>query len=394
MTKIDIFSGFLGAGKTTLIKKMIAESYKGQKLVLIENEFGEIGIDGGFLQDSGINITEMNSGCICCSLVGDFGKALKKVIAEYHPDRILIEPSGVGKLSDVIAAVSKVTNDEVTLGYTVAVADAGKVKVYMKNFGEFYNNQIETASTIILSRTDSIPQSKLDAAVAMLREHNSVATIVTTPWGELTGEQLIEALEGKASVAAELAKMEMERLAEEDEEEDHHCCHHHHDDDDEDEHEHHHHHHDDEDEHDHHCCHHHHDDDDEDEHDHHHHHDDDEDEHDHHCCHHHHDDDEDEHEHHHHHHHADEVFTSWGVETAKKFDKAAIEAALHELDSGKYGTILRAKGILPAVDGTWIHFDYVPEECNVRTGSADITGKLCVIGSKLDEAGVAALFGV
>ena len=395
MTKIDIFSGFLGAGKTTLIKKMIAESYKGQKLVLIENEFGEIGIDGGFLQDSGINITEMNSGCICCSLVGDFGKALKKVIAEYHPDRILIEPSGVGKLSDVIAAVSKVTNDEVTLGYTVAVADAGKVKVYMKNFGEFYNNQIETASTIILSRTDSIPQSKLDAAVAMLREHNSVATIVTTPWGELTGEQLIEALEGKASVAAELAKMEMERLAEEDEEEDHHCCHHHHDDDDEDEHEHHHHHHDDDDEHDHHCCHHHHDDDDdEDEHDHHHHHDDDEDEHDHHCCHHHHDDDEDEHEHHHHHHHADEVFTSWGVETAKKFDKAAIEAALHELDSGKYGTILRAKGILPAVDGTWIHFDYVPEECSVRTGSADITGKLCVIGSKLDEAGVAALFGV
>ena len=338
MTKIDIFSGFLGAGKTTLIKKMIAESYKGQKLVLIENEFGEIGIDGGFLQDSGINITEMNSGCICCSLVGDFGKALKKVIAEYHPDRILIEPSGVGKLSDVIAAVSKVTNDDVTLGYTVAVADAGKVKVYMKNFGEFYNNQIETASTIILSRTDSIPQSKLDTAVAMLREHNSVATIVTTPWGELTGEQLIEALEGKASVAAELAKMEMERLAEEDEEED---------------------------------------------------------EHDHHCCHHHHDDDEDEHEHHHHHHHhADEVFTSWGVETAKKFDKASIEAALHELDSGKYGTILRAKGILPAVDGTWIHFDYVPEECNVRTGSADITGKLCVIGSKLDEAGVAALFGV
>ena len=393
MTTIDIISGFLGAGKTTLIKKLLEESFKGQKLVLIENEFGEIGIDGGFLQDSGINITEMNSGCICCSLVGDFGKALKKVIAEYHPDRILIEPSGVGKLSDVIAAVSKVTNDEVTLGYTVAVADAGKVKVYMKNFGEFYNNQIETASTIILSRTDSIPQSKLDTAVAMLREHNAVATIVTTPWGELTGEQLIEALEGKASVAAELAKMEMERLAEEDEEEDHHCCHHHHDDDDEDEHEHHHHHHDDDDEHDHHCCHHHHDDDD-DEDEHEHNHDDDEDEHDHHCCHHHHDDDEDEHEHHHHHHHADEVFTSWGVETAKKFDKAAIEAALHELDSGKYGTILRAKGILPAVDGTWIHFDYVPEECNVRTGSADITGKLCVIGSKLDEAGVAALFGV
>ncbi|MDD5863230.1 MAG: GTP-binding protein [Firmicutes bacterium] len=382
MTKIDIFSGFLGAGKTTLIKKMIAESYKGQKLVLIENEFGEIGIDGGFLQDSGINITEMNSGCICCSLVGDFGKALKKVIAEYHPDRILIEPSGVGKLSDVIAAVSKVTNEEVTLGYTVAVADAGKVKVYMKNFGEFYNNQIETASTIILSRTDSIPQAKLDTAVAMLREHNQVATIVTTPWSELTGEQLIAALEGKASIAAELAKLEMERLEEEDEEEEHH---HHHEDDDDD-HDHrccHHHHEDDDEDHDHHCCHHHHDEDDEEEHEHH-------------CCHHHHDeDDEEEHEHHHHHHHhADEVFTSWGVETAKKFDKAAVEAALRELDTGKYGSILRAKGILPAVDGTWIHFDYVPEEYNVRTGSADVTGKLCVIGSKLDETGVAALFGV
>ena len=397
MTKIDIVSGFLGAGKTTLIKKLLAEAFPGEKLVLIENEFGEISIDGGFLKESGVQISEMSAGCICCSLVGDFHKALKDVQAQFHPDRILIEPSGVGKLSDVIVAVQNTADetDDMKLNSFVTVADATKVKVYMKNFGEFYNNQIETAPTIILSRTDSIPQSKLDAAVAMLREHNSVATIVTTPWGELTGEQLIEALEGKASVAAELAKMEMERLAEEDEEEDHHCCHHHHDDDDEDEHEHHHHHHDDDDEHDHHCCHHHHDDDDdEDEHDHHHHHDDDEDEHDHHCCHHHHDDDEDEHEHHHHHHHADEVFTSWGVETAKKFDKAAIEAALHELDSGKYGTILRAKGILPAVDGTWIHFDYVPEECNVRTGSADITGKLCVIGSKLDEAGVAALFGV
>ena len=386
MTKIDIVSGFLGAGKTTLIKKLLAEAFPGEKLVLIENEFGEISIDGGFLKDSGVQISEMSSGCICCSLVGDFNKALKDVHEQFHPDRILIEPSGVGKLSDVIVAVENTVKDvpDMKLNSFVTVADATKVKIYMKNFGEFYNNQIETASTIILSRTDSIPQSKLDAAVAMLREHNSVATIVTTPWGELTGEQLIEALEGKASVAAELAKMEMERLAEEDEEEDHHCCHHHHNDDD-----------DDEDEHDHHCCHHHHDDDDdEDEHDHHHHHDDDEDEHDHHCCHHHHDDDEDEHEHHHHHHHADEVFTSWGVETAKKFDKAAIEAALHELDSGKYGTILRAKGILPAVDGTWIHFDYVPEECNVRTGSADITGKLCVIGSKLDEAGVAALFGV
>ena len=374
MTKIDIFSGFLGAGKTTLIKKLISEGYKGQKLVLIENEFGEIGIDGGFLQDAGINITEMNSGCICCSLVGDFGKALTKVIAEYNPDRILIEPSGVGKLSDVIGAVNKVTNDQVTLGYTVAVADAGKVKVYMKNFGEFYNNQVETASTIVLSRTDSIPQTKLDAAVAMLREHNSVATIVTTPWDSLTGEQLLSAMEGKASLAAELARLEMERLAAEEEHEEHE--HHHHHDHDE-EHEHHHHH-----DHDEHCtcgCH-----DHEEHHDHEHHH-----EHDEHCtcgCH--------DHEHHHHHHHADEVFTSWGVETARKFDKETVEKALRELDSGKYGMILRAKGILPAQDGSWIHFDYVPEECNVRSGGADVTGKLCVIGSQLDEAGVAALFGV
>ena len=405
MTKVDIYSGFLGAGKTTLIKKMISEGYKGQKLVLIENEFGEIGIDGGFLQDAGINITEMNSGCICCSLVGDFGKALEKVIAEYAPDRIIIEPSGVGKLSDVIGAVNKVTGKDVTLGYTVAVVDAGKVKVYMKNFGEFYNNQVETASTIILSRTDSISQFKLDTAVAMLREHNQVASIVTTPWPELTGEQLIAAMEGKASLAAELAQLEMERL----EEEEHH---HHHDD--EDGHEHHHHHHDDDGEE---CCchdheHHHH----EDEHEHHHHadgeechchdheehehhHDHDHEEHEHH---HHHDHDHDEnctcgchdHDHHHHHHHADEVFTSWGVETAKKFDKAAIEAALKELDSEKYGLVLRAKGILPAEDGSWIHFDYVPEEASVRTGSADITGKLCVIGSKLDEKGIAQLFGV
>ncbi len=407
MTKVDIYSGFLGAGKTTLIKKMISEGYKGQKLVLIENEFGEIGIDGGFLQDAGINITEMNSGCICCSLVGDFGKALEKVIAEYAPDRIIIEPSGVGKLSDVIGAVNKVTGKDVTLGYTVAVVDAGKVKVYMKNFGEFYNNQVETASTIILSRTDSISQFKLDTAVAMLREHNQVASIVTTPWPELTGEQLIAAMEGKASLAAELAQLEMERL----EEEEHH---HHHDD--EDEHEHHHHHHDDDGEE---CCchdheHHHHEDEDEHEHHHHadgeechchdheeheHHHDHDHEEHEHH---HHHDHDHDEnctcgchdHDHHHHHHHADEVFTSWGVETAKKFDKAAVEAALKELDSEKYGLVLRAKGILPAEDGSWIHFDYVPEEASVRTGSADITGKLCVIGSKLDEKGIAQLFGV
>ena len=389
MTKVDIYSGFLGAGKTTLIKKMIAEGYKGQKLVLIENEFGEIGIDGGFLQDAGINITEMNSGCICCSLVGDFGKALTKVINEYHPDRIIIEPSGVGKLSDVIGAVNKVTGPDVTLGYTVAVVDAGKVKVYTKNFGEFYNNQVETASTIILSRTDSVPQAKLDAAVEILREHNSVATVITTPWSELTGEQLISAMEGKASLAAELAKLESERLEAEEEEEEHH--HHHHDDDDDDDedaHEHHHHHHhdDEDDEHEHHhdhdghcCCH------DHEEHEHHHHHD--EDEHDENCtcgC----------HDHHHHHHHADEVFTSWGTETARKFEKQTIENALKALDSGDYGAILRAKGILPAVDGTWIHFDYVPEEHNVRTGSADVTGKLCVIGSKLDEKGIAELFGV
>ena len=389
MTKIDIYSGFLGAGKTTLIKKMISQAYKGQKLVLIENEFGEIGIDGGFLQDAGIKITEMNSGCICCSLVGDFGKALTQVIEQYHPDRILIEPSGVGKLSDVIGAVNKVTSQDVSLGYTVAVADAGKVKVYMKNFGEFYNNQIETASTIVLSRTDSIPQAKLDAAVALLREHNQVATVVTTPWDALTGEQLMEAMEGKASLAAELAQLEMERLAEEDEDEDHCGCHHPHHDEDEDHEGHCHHHHHDEDEEEGHCCHHHHDEDeDQDEHCHHHHEDDHDHDHEGHCCHH-------DHEgHHHHHHHADEVFTSWGVETARKFERSAVEAALKELDTGKYGMILRAKGILPAADGSWIHFDYVPEEHNVRSGCADITGKLCVIGSKLDEKGLAGLFGV
>ena len=412
MTKIDIYSGFLGAGKTTLIKKMIQEAYKGQKIVLIENEFGEIGIDGGFLQDAGINITEMNSGCICCSLVGDFGRALTQVIDQYHPDRILIEPSGVGKLSDVIGAVNKVTSDEVTLGYTVAVADAGKVKVYMKNFGEFYNNQIETASTIILSRTDAIPQARLDTAVNMLREHNAVATIVTTPWSALTGEQIQDAMEGRATLAAELARLEMERLAEQEEEEEHHHHHHHHDhdeacacgchdhehhhDEDEDEHEHHHHHHDHDEE----CGCHDHEHHDEEEHEHHHHHHD----HDEACtcgCHdHEHDhahDHEHEHDHehhHHHHHHADEVFTSWGVETAKKFDQASVQAALAALDSGKYGMILRAKGILPATDGSWLHFDYVPEEYNVRTGSADVTGKLCVIGSKLDEKGIEALFGV
>ena len=410
MTKIDIYSGFLGAGKTTLIKKMIREAYAGQRLVLIENEFGEIGIDGGFLQDAGINITEMNSGCICCSLVGDFGKALQQVIDQYNPERILIEPSGVGKLSDVIGAVNKVTNEEVTLGYTVAVVDAGKVKVYMKNFGEFYNNQVETASTIILSRTDSIPQSKLDTAVAMLREHNAAATIITTPWDQLTGEQLLHAMEGKATLAAELAKLQQEHHHHEEHEccghhdhhEEHECCGHH---DHHEEHEccgHHDHHHEEHEccgHHDHHheeheCCG-HHDHHEEHEccghHDHHHeehaccgHH-----EHDGHCgCGHHHDHD------HHHHHHADEVFTSWGVETAKKFDKNQVELALRQLDTGLYGMVLRAKGILMAADGTWIHFDYVPEEYSVRTGCADITGKLCVIGSQLDEQGIRQLFGV
>ena len=379
MTKVDIYSGFLGAGKTTLIKKMIQEAYKGEKLVLIENEFGEIGIDGGFLQDAGINITEINSGCICCTLVGDFGKALEKVIAEYHPDRIVIEPSGVGKLSDVIAAVQNVLYDDVVLGHTVAVADAGKVKVYMKNFGEFYNNQIETASTIILSRTDSIPQAKLDTAVALIREHNAEAALVTTPWPQLTGAQLMEAMEGKDSVAAALEELEHEHHHHHhhdyDHEEEHHCCcgHHHHEEEDE-----------------HHCC------------GHHHH----EEEHEHHCCGHHHH--EEEHHHHedghcscghdhghdHHHHHADEVFTSWGVETAKKFTAEDIQNALTALDSGKYGIVLRAKGIVAAADGSWIHFDYVPEEHDVRTGSASTIGKLCVIGSQLDEQAVAQLFGV
>ncbi len=401
--KIDIYSGFLGAGKTTLIKKMISEAYKGEKLVLIENEFGEIGIDGAFMQDAGINITEMNSGCICCSLVGDFGRALTKVMADYQPDRIIIEPSGVGKLSDVIAAVEKVLGDGVELGSTVAVVDAGKVKVYMKNFGEFYNNQVETATTIVLSRTDSITPEKLDTALELLRQHNDKATIVTTPWPQLTGAQLQEAMEGKASLALDLAQMvlELEHADDDEDEDEHHCCHHHHDDDNEDEHEHHccHHHHDDddEDEHELHCCHHHHDDDDEDEHEHHcchhHHDDDDEDEHEHHCCHHHHHDEEG-HEHHHHHHHADEVFTSWGMETAKKFTREQIEAALHQLDSGNFGMILRAKGILPTEDGSWIHFDYVPGEADVRFGGATVTGKLCVIGSQLNEAAVTELFGL
>ena len=364
MTKIDIYSGFLGAGKTTLIKKMIQEAYQNQQLVLIENEFGEIGIDGGFLQEAGINITEMNSGCICCSLVGDFGKALEEVIEKYHPDRVIIEPSGVGKLSDVKKAVEKVTGHDVELGYTVAVADAGKVKVYMKNFGEFYNDQIETANTIILSRTDAIPQAKLDAAVALLREHNAEATLVTTPWTELTGGQLLEAMQGKATVAEDLAEMEHEHhCCHGHHHEDGHCCHGHHD------HEEHHHHHEDG-----HCCHGHHD------HEEHHHHEDG------HCC--------CGHDHHDHHHHADEVFTSWGVETAKKFSRADIENALKALDTGAHGIVLRAKGIVACADGGWIHFDFVPGEMDIRMGGAAVIGKLCVIGSKLDEAAVAGLFGV
>ena len=390
MTKIDIVSGFLGAGKTTLIKKLLAEAYPGEKLVLIENEFGEINIDGGFLKESGIQISEMSAGCICCSLVGDFNKSLKQVSAQFHPDRILIEPSGVGKLSDVIVAVENTAAEdpELKLNSFVTVADATKVKVYMKNFGEFYNNQIESAGTIILSRTQKLTEEKLQAAVAMLREKNPDAAIITTPWDELDGKTILRAIE-KVSLADELlAKMRAEHEAGEAE-------HHHHHDHGEEEHEHH-------QPHDHEggecddpdcACHdHHHPHDDG----HQHHHDHEHEEH----AHHHHDHDGDACDdpdcacHDHHHHHADEVFTSWGVETAKKFDKAAIEAALKELDSEKYGLVLRAKGILPAEDGSWIHFDYVPEEASVRTGSADITGKLCVIGSKLDEKGIAQLFGV
>ena len=379
MTIIDIYSGFLGAGKTTLIKKMIQEAYCGQKLVLIENEFGEIGIDGGFLQDAGINITEMNSGCICCSLVGDFGKALEEVISTYHPDRVIIEPSGVGKLSDVIAAVEKVTGDDVKLGYTVAVADAGKVKMYMKNFGEFYNNQIETASTIILSRTDAIAQAKLDTAVELLRQHNEKAALVTTPWTQLTGAQLLEAMEGQTSVEKALEELEH---AHHHHHEDGCCCGH--------DHEHHHHHEDG------HCCH---------DHEHHHHHEDG------HCCHdqehhHHHEDghcchDHEHHHHedgcccgHHHDHHADEVFTSWGVETTRKFTAEDITSVLKRMDNEEFGTILRAKGIVACAEGGWIHFDYVPEEADVRMGSAGVIGKLCVIGSGLNEAAIAAAFGV
>ena len=373
MTKIDIFSGFLGAGKTTLIKKLIAEAYQGEQLVLIENEFGEIGIDGGFLKDSGIQINEMNSGCICCSLVGDFATALHQVIEQYHPDRILIEPSGVGKLSDVIRAVQSADTAGAVLNGFTTVADATKVKMYMKNFGEFYNNQIEHASTIILSRTQGMKEDKLEAAVALLREHNAQASIITTPWDELTGKQILAAMEQKSTLQAEL-----EALAAEAEHEHHHhhdddeCCCHDHD------HEHEHHH-----DHDHEdgecCCGHDHDH----EHEHHHDHDHEDGE----CsCGHHHD---------HHHHHADEVFTSFGRETTRRFTDEEIKQALEALDDAdKYGVVLRAKGIVQGTDGQWIHFDYVPGCPDVRHGSAEIIGRLCVIGSKLNEEAVAALFGL
>ena len=387
MTKVDIFSGFLGAGKTTLIKKLIAEAYKGERLVLIENEFGEIGIDGGFMQDAGIEVTEMNSGCICCSLVGDFGKALRKVVDEYAPDRILIEPSGVGKLSDVIRAVQNVGSDALQLNSFTAVVDANKCKMYMKNFGEFFNDQVEHANAIILSRTGEISGDKLDTDIALLREHNPNASLIVTPWSELTGAQILEAMEKRNTLEAELELLREESRHEhhhhDDDDDEHECCgHHHHDDDDDDDDEcccgHHHHDDDDDDE----CCgHHHHDGDDGEEHEHHHHHDGGE-------C------DDPECECHHHHHHADEVFTSWGVETPKTFTMDELKADLAALDDGeKYGAVLRAKGIVKG-EGCWIHFDYVPGESNIRTGSASVMGRLCVIGSKLNEHELSELFGV
>ena len=389
MTKVDIFSGFLGAGKTTLIKKLIAEAYKGERLVLIENEFGEIGIDGGFMQDAGIEVTEMNSGCICCSLVGDFGKALRKVVDEYAPDRILIEPSGVGKLSDVIRAVQNVGSDALQLNSFTAVVDANKCKMYMKNFGEFFNDQVEHANAIILSRTGEISPDKLNTDIALLREHNPNASLIVTPWSELTGAQILEAMEKRNTLEAELELLKEESRHEhhhhDDDDDEHECCgHHHHDDDDEDDDECccGHHHDEDEDEHEHKCCgHHHHDGDDGEEHEHHHHHDGGE-------C------DDPECECHHHHHHADEVFTSWGVETPKAFTMDELKADLAALDDGeKYGAVLRAKGIVKG-EGCWIHFDYVPGESNIRTGSASVMGRLCVIGSKLNEHELSELFGV
>ncbi len=382
MTKIDVFSGFLGAGKTTLIKKLLKEAYVGEKLVLIENEFGEIGIDGGFMKDAGIQVTEMNQGCICCSLVGDFGKALAQVLEQFHPDRILIEPSGVGKLSDVLKAVMNVQSNDLVLNTYTTVVDASKIKMYMKNFGEFYKNQVETAKTIILSRSQKLSEDKLAEALAMIRQLNEHATIVTTPWDDINGKQILEAMEIKNSFAEELLKDEgicpvCGHHHDDDDDDDHGCCHHHHDhDEDDDEHEHHHHHHDDDDEDE--CCHHGHDHDEEHEH---HHHDGEE------CgCGHHH--------HHHHGHDADEVFSNFGVETAKKFTREELESALSKLSGEEYGTVLRAKGIVAGADGVWYHFDFVPEEYEVRTGSADVTGRMCVIGAKLAEDKIKALFGV
>ena len=365
MAKVDIVSGFLGAGKTTLIKKLIEEAYKGEQVVLIENEFGEIGIDGGFLKDAGVTINEMNSGCICCSLVGDFGRALDQVIDQFDPDRILIEPSGVGKLSDVILAVEDLHNDRIELNGFTTVVDAKKCKMYMKNFGEFFNNQIENASAIVLSHTSGLSQEKLDQCVQMLKEHNPDAEIVTTEWDQLTGKQILETMEKRNGIAAELAKLARE--AEEEHERLHHHHHHDHDDDDDD---------DDDDEHEH-------------EHEHHHHHDHDDDEHGHHEHehHHHHDDD------HHHHHHADEVFQSVGIETSHTFTQEKIKEALTALSNfAEYGQVLRAKGIVPAEDGTWIHFDYVPGEPDLRTGPAATTGMICVIGAGLEEEAVRELF--
>ncbi len=406
MAKVDIFSGFLGAGKTTLIKKLIAEAYAGEKTVLIENEFGEIGVDGKFLEDAGVEITEMNSGCICCSLVGDFGEALKKVVEQYNPDRILIEPSGVGKLSDVIRAVRDVGSESLQLNSFTTVVDAGKCKVYMKNFGEFFNDQVEHAQTIILSHTGLVSEEKTAKAVELLREHNKDAVIVTTDWAELSGAQILEAME-KKNISLE---QELEKLSQEDEcpvcgghhhhhhhddEDEECCCHHHHDDDDdddddEDEHEHHHHHHHDDDDEEC-CCHHHHDDDDDDEDEHeHHHHDDEDEEHEHCCC---HDHDHEHGHHHHHHHHADDVFTSWGKETPVKYTVEEMENILKALQNEeKYGIILRSKGIVSGEAGQWIHFDYVPGEPDVRTGAADIIGRICVIGSKINEEALAELF--
>lgn len=376
MTKITIFSGFLGAGKTTLIKELIQKAYAGEKLVLIENEFGEIGIDGGFMKEAGIEITEMNSGCICCSLVGDFGAALQKVLDEYKPDRILIEPSGVGKLSDVIRAVQDLHADVELAGF-VTVADVNKVKVYSKNFGEFYNNQLEHASAILLSRTATASAEKVAQAVELIRRRNAKAPIVTTPWEQLTGAQLLEAMEQKNSLQAELMALAAETTAAHEHAHHHHgegctceaCQHEHHAD--EDGHGHHH-----EEEHAHHHAH---------EHDHHEHSHDD----------HGHDHHEHDHDHHDHdgHHHADEVFTSWGFESPAKFTKESVMEKLRALDGGAYGSVLRAKGIVPAEDGAWLHFDYVPGEWDVRTGAAAYTGRLCVIGADLDEGKLAALFG-